>query len=69
MAFMQIGAIWVNLDRVTRIRDLSTKDSSGQIVPGPLRLFFSGEDSIDLTEESAVLRTWLGSNAQVLQAF
>lgn len=66
MSFVQVGGVSINLDRVDRIQDLSTKDSSGQTVSGPVRVYFGPRDWIDLTDGADVLRTWLSSNAQSL---
>lgn len=67
MAWLQIGSTSLNLDRVKRVQDLSTKDSTGQVVSGPVRVFFDGGDHLDLTNGAEALRSWLSTNAQGLQ--
>ena len=67
MAWIRIGAVSINLERVNRIRDLSTTDASGQTRPGPMRVVFEGGDFLDLTTGADVMRNWLSTNAQTLQ--
>lgn len=42
MNLVRFGQTTVNMDRVTCIRDLSTRDGSGQVTQGLIRLEFSG---------------------------
>jgi hypothetical protein len=66
MALVRVGGTYINVDRVTRILDLSTKDATGRAVPGPIRVYFGAGDWVDLTADAAVLRAWFGPNAQEL---
>lgn len=66
MTLVQLGSVTINMDQVTRFIDLSGKNSAGQMVPGAIRLFFDGGDSMEVFQGADVLRNWLGINAQVL---
>jgi hypothetical protein len=63
MNLVRFGQTTVNMDRVTCIRDLSTRDGSGQVTQGLMRLEFSGGEPVEVAQHSAQLRTWLLNQA------
>jgi hypothetical protein len=66
MTLIQIGQLTLNLDNVTSIRDLSTKDSTGAVVPGPIRLTFGRGEEVVVNDQAPALRAWLTTNSQAI---
>lgn len=62
MSLLKLGQVYVNLDSVAYIRDISTRDSTGLVVQGMFRLEFSGGRSIEIAADAETLRTWINGN-------
>jgi len=63
MTLIRLGQLYVNLDRVTSILDLSCDDGGGQVAPGPLRICFDEGRPIDVVDRADALRAWLQGQA------
>jgi hypothetical protein len=59
MNLLRIGQLIVNMDRATCVRDLSTRDTSGQVIRGLIRIEFAPDDYVVIPEPPSGLRTWL----------
>lgn len=66
MSLLKLGQMYVNLDLVTSLCDLSTRDGSGQVVHGLFRVEFSGGRTIDVAADAEALRTWIDGHLATL---
>ena len=62
MSLLKLGRIYVNLDAVAYIRDVSTRDGTGLIVQGMFRVEFFGGRSIEIAADAETLRDWIDGN-------
>jgi hypothetical protein len=47
------------MDLVIHVRDLSTRDASGQLVESLVRVEFDGGGSVEIARDAAALLDWL----------
>ena len=62
MSLLKLGQTYLNLDLVTSLLDLSTRDGSGQVVQGLFRVEFSSGRSIEIAADAETLRAWINGN-------
>ncbi|MEO6811167.1 MAG: hypothetical protein ABI353_18820 [Isosphaeraceae bacterium] len=68
MALIKVGQVIINTDRVACIRDLSDRDTSGQVTRGLFRIEFTDDHWIDIATCYEQLSQWIASNATILAA-
>jgi hypothetical protein len=66
MTFLKLGQTYLNLDAVTRIRDVSTRDDAGTIIQGMFRVEFAGGKEVEIATDAETLRGWIESNLVAL---
>ncbi len=59
MNIIKIGQIYINMERVTSIRDLSSKGTDNTITQGLFRVYFTSDDYIEFSSHSTEFRDWL----------
>jgi hypothetical protein len=59
MNLIRAGKTYVNMDRVTHVCDLSTRDGGGRLVEGLLRIEFDGGGRIEVAGDSGAVLAWL----------
>ena len=62
MSLLKLGQIYLNLDLIASIRDVSTLDGAGQVVQGTFRVEFASGRSIEIAADAETLRTWINGN-------
>lgn len=65
MTLIQIGSLFVNLDRVATIRDLTPEAATG---PRLVRIEFDGGRVVDVTAQAQPLLDWLRLQATDVSA-
>jgi len=63
MTLIKVNQTYLNFDRVTALRDLSTRDAAGNVTRGLLRVEFGYNQSVDVMQGYAALSAWLNANA------
>lgn len=63
MTLIKVNQTYLNFDRVTALRDLSTRDAAGNVTRGLLRVEFGCNQSVDVMQGYAALAAWLNANA------
>lgn len=63
MNLVRLGRTTINLDRVTRIHDYSTRDESGAVTKPLFRIEFDDRDFVEITQSAEDLRAWLQVNS------
>lgn len=59
MNLIRVGSHFVNLDLVSRITDLSSRDSGGQTIQGLLRIEFDGGQDVEIAQDALAVLAWL----------
>ena len=63
MTLIKVNQTYLNFDRVTALRDLSTRDAAGNVTRGLLRVEFGYNQSVDVMQGYTALSAWLKANA------
>lgn len=66
MNLIQIGRTFINLDRVTVIRDLSTRDGAGLVTQPFYRVEFDNHESVEIATGASAFQGWLSSHVSAI---
>ena len=66
MNLIQIGRTFINLDRVTVIRDLSTRDGNNQVTQPFYRVEFDNHEFVEIAHGAGAFQGWLSSHLSAL---
>jgi hypothetical protein len=62
MRTIRLGQMFLNIDMITHVSDLSQRDVSGVIERDLLRVEFSGGSTLEIVHDAPKLRNWLLNN-------
>ena len=66
MTLLKLGQVYLNLDSVTLIRDVSSRDGAGLLLQGMFRVEFIGGGAMEVATDSETLRAWINGNLAAL---